>query len=136
MSVFLKGRRLKLSTIHASISISLCTPCFATCKVVRQFVVIIVDRPLPSSKVHNLSCENEFYLHENEKSFPYRRLSTHPRFETEGRRNSEMAYCLKVWIKSRFANHFMQVFKVYCQSFKFYCQQLRSFTFKRRYIYL
>ena len=26
-------------------------------------------------KVHNLSCENGFYLHENEKSFPYQRLS-------------------------------------------------------------
>ena len=25
---------------------------------------------------HNLSCENEFYLHENEKSFPHQRLST------------------------------------------------------------
>ena len=25
-------------------------------------------------QVHNLSCENEFYLHENEKSFPYQRL--------------------------------------------------------------
>ena len=24
-----------------------------------------------------LSCENEFYLHENEKSFPYQRLSMH-----------------------------------------------------------
>ena len=41
------------------------------------------NRPLPSSKdphfqgqVHNLSCENEFCLHENEKSFPYQRLST------------------------------------------------------------
>ena len=33
--------------------------------------------------MHNLSCKNEFYLHENEKSFPYQRLSTYPRFETE-----------------------------------------------------
>ena len=33
--------------------------------------------------MHNLSCENEFYLHKNEKSFPYQRLSTYPRFETE-----------------------------------------------------
>ena len=30
-----------------------------------------------------LSCENEFYLHENEKRFPYQKLSTYPRFETE-----------------------------------------------------
>ena len=42
--------------------------------------------------MHNLSCENEFYLHENEKWFPYQRLSTYPRFETEARGNSEMAY--------------------------------------------
>ena len=27
-------------------------------------------------QVYNLSRENEFYLHENEKSFPYQRLST------------------------------------------------------------
>ena len=33
--------------------------------------------------MHNLFCENEFYLHENEKSFPYQRLSTYPRLETE-----------------------------------------------------
>ena len=37
-------------------------------------------------------CENEFYLHENEKWFPYQRLSTYPRFETEAQGNSEMAY--------------------------------------------
>ena len=43
-------------------------------------------------EVHNLSCENEFYLHENEKWFPHQRLSTNPRFETEARGNSEMAY--------------------------------------------
>ena len=40
----------------------------------------------------NLSCENEFYLHENEKWFPYQRLSTYPSFETEARGNSKMAY--------------------------------------------
>ena len=49
MSVSLKGRRLKLSAIHASFSISLRTPCFATCKVVIQFV-LIVSGPRPSSK--------------------------------------------------------------------------------------
>ena len=42
--------------------------------------------------MRNLSCENEFYLHENEKSFPYQRLSTYPRLETEARGNSEMTY--------------------------------------------
>ena len=26
--------------------------------------------------MYNLSCENEFYLHKNEESFPYQRLST------------------------------------------------------------
>ena len=36
--------------------------------------------------------ENEFYLHENEERFQYQMLSTHPRFETEARGNSEMAY--------------------------------------------
>ena len=33
----------------------------------------------------NHSCGNEFYLHENEKSFPYQRLSTYPCFDTEAR---------------------------------------------------
>ena len=41
----------------------------------------------------NLSCENEFYLRENEKWFPYQRLSTYPRFETEAWENSEVIYC-------------------------------------------
>ena len=39
-----------------------------------------------------LSCENEFYLHENEKWFPYQRQSSYLSFETEARGNSEMAY--------------------------------------------
>ena len=42
--------------------------------------------------MHNLSCENEFYLHENEKWSSYQRLSTYPGFETEAQGNSEMAY--------------------------------------------
>ena len=46
----------------------------------------------------NLSCENEFYLHENEKWCPYQRLSTYPRFETEVRGNSEMAYYLEGYV--------------------------------------
>ena len=33
------------------------------------------DHPKGLLAVH-LSCENEFYLHENEKSFPYQRLRT------------------------------------------------------------
>ena len=45
----------------------------------------VPTRPLPSLKktltfklgiVHSLSCENGLYLRENEKSFPYQRLST------------------------------------------------------------
>ena len=39
-------------------------------------------------QVHNLYCENEFYLHENEKTFPYQRLSAC--FDTEARGNSAM----------------------------------------------
>ena len=35
--------------------------------------------------MRHLSYENEFYLHENEKSFPYQRLSNWPRFDTEAR---------------------------------------------------
>ena len=41
--------------------------------------------------MHNLSCENEFYLYENEKWFSHQRLSTYSRFETEAPGNSEMA---------------------------------------------
>ena len=44
--------------------------------------------------MHNLSCENEFYVDDNEKSFPYQRLSTYPRFDTEALGNSEMASSL------------------------------------------
>ena len=42
--------------------------------------------------MHNLSCENEFYLHENEKWFHIKGWA-YPRFETEARGNSETAYC-------------------------------------------
>ena len=51
-------------------------------------------------KVHNLSCENEFYLHENQKSFPYQRLTTWPRFDTEARANSEMAWAELAFAKT------------------------------------
>ena len=44
--------------------------------------------------MHNFSSENKFYLNENETSFPYERLSTlKPRFDTEARGDSEIAYC-------------------------------------------
>ena len=42
--------------------------------------------------MHNLSCENEFYFHENEKGFPCQSLINYPRFETEARRNSQIGY--------------------------------------------
>ena len=45
--------------------------------------------------MHNLFCENDFYLHGNKKSFSFQRLSTEPHFDTEGQGNSEMAYWLK-----------------------------------------
>ena len=39
---------------------------------------LLTNKPSLSKwgQVHNLSCENEFYLHENEKSSSYQRLST------------------------------------------------------------
>ena len=47
--------------------------------------------------MHNPSCENEFYFHENEKSFSYQRLRTQPRFDTEARGNLEMIYGQISW---------------------------------------
>ena len=63
-----------------------------------------LNRPLPSSK--NPHFQNEakcttFLVKMsfiwNEKSFPYQRLSTYPRFDTETRWNSEMAYLISAW---------------------------------------
>ena len=42
--------------------------------------------------MHNLSYENESYLHENENSFSYERLCTKTCFEKEVHDNSEMTY--------------------------------------------
>ena len=39
-----------------------------------------------------MNSKNEFDLHKNEKSFPYQRLCTSPRFDTEAEGNSGMAY--------------------------------------------
>ena len=44
--------------------------------------------------MHNLSCENEVYLHENEDYFSYQGRSTSPHFDTKARGNSEMVYYL------------------------------------------
>ena len=60
-----------------------------------------MNSPFPSSKktsllkrgqVQNLSCENEFYLHDNKKSFSQERTCTWPRFKAEACGISEMAY--------------------------------------------
>ena len=56
--------------------------------------------PFPSSKTVtfkarlsvNLSCENEFYLNENKKSFPCQSPRTYPRFKTEARGNWEFVF--------------------------------------------
>ena len=42
--------------------------------------------------LQNRSCENEFHLCGNKKSFSYEWMRTSPRFKTEDRGNSEMAY--------------------------------------------
>ena len=44
--------------------------------------------------MHNLSYENEFYLHVNENSFSKDGLCTETRSKKEVQDNSEMAYCL------------------------------------------
>ena len=44
--------------------------------------------------MQNLSCENEFYLHDNKNSFSQERLCTWPRFKTEACGISEMAYLI------------------------------------------
>jgi len=43
--------------------------------------------------VHNLSYENEFYLHVNENSFSYERPCTGPCFQNEDKCNLELATC-------------------------------------------
>ena len=51
----------------------------------------------------NLSCENEFYLHVNEKSFPYQRLCTEPHlFWYRGLGNLEIVYCQQFSIPDLF----------------------------------
>ena len=50
----------------------------------KDFLISLSNRPLPNSKNTHfqneaqplISCENELYLREIEKSFPYQRLST------------------------------------------------------------
>ena len=54
--------------------------------------------------MHNLSCENEFYLHDDKKSFSQERFCTWPRFKTEACGISEMAYCLAFDLKNAFSS--------------------------------
>ena len=60
-----------------------------------------LNRPFPSTKnphslneakCKNLSCENEFYLDDNKKSFSQEKFCTWPRFKTEACGILEMAY--------------------------------------------
>ena len=47
--------------------------------------------------MHNLSYNNEFYLHVNENSFSYEKLYTKHRFENEAQDNSDcglLPHCL------------------------------------------
>ena len=49
---------------------------YQTRKHVLFHIIYFENGPLGPGKEHNYSCENEFYLHENEKSFPHQRLNT------------------------------------------------------------
>ena len=51
-----------------------------------------VLKTLKRGQVQNLSCENEFSLHDNKKLFTQERFCTRPRFKTEACGISEMAY--------------------------------------------
>ena len=59
--------------------------------------------------MHSHSYENEFYLHVNEMSFSYERMSTKTSFEKEAKGNSEILECMSwpvvlacCFIRSRF----------------------------------
>ena len=52
--------------------------------------------PLKRGQVQNLPCENEFYLHDNKKTFSQERFCTWPRYKTEACGISEMAYLLQL----------------------------------------
>lgn len=58
--------------------------------------------------MHNVSCENKFYLNENETSFPYERLSTlKPRFDAEARGTQKWSiedkFATGNWVELAFA---------------------------------
>ena len=56
--------------------------CFLEMKeeAISEFQKLSLSKP---GKVRNLSCKNEFYSHENKKTFSYQWLCTWPHFETE-----------------------------------------------------
>ena len=87
--------------------------------------------------MHNLSCENEFYFHENEKWFPYQMLSTYPCFETEAWGNSEMAYyfvlrTLFKWPKFISYEEILSHYNLLVDTIKYRCRlQALILTFKR-----
>ena len=53
---------------------------------------------VPKPPIANLSCENEFYLHDNKKSFSQERFCTWPRFKAEACGISQMGY----WLVAKF----------------------------------
>ena len=57
--------------------------------------------------MQNLSCENEFYLHDTKRLFPYQQLGTQPHFETEACGKPEMAYLFDIF------SHFTGAFYVW-----------------------
>ena len=70
-----------------------CIPLIYSRKIA-QLAISEFQRPslLKRGQVQNLSCENEFYLHDNEKSFSQERFCTWPHFKTEACGISEMTY--------------------------------------------
>ena len=51
--------------------------------------------------MHNHSYENEFNLHVNEISFSYEKMSIKTRLEDEAKGNSEMAYCMLLYMNAQ-----------------------------------
>ena len=82
--------KLQFNRLHSLTSIlSIKMRTFWACGGVRTHPVhppwlrawVIVCTQAIWGQVHDLSCENEFYLNKNKKSFSYQRLSTYSRFD-------------------------------------------------------
>ena len=82
-----------------------------------------------------LKWEWNLFLHENEKWFPYQRLSTYPRFETEAPRNSEMAYSYS-FLDNRVGCSHRSVRRNYIISFNLFRYFKLSLIFSKIAIYL